>query len=107
MRIEQPHQLGKAEARKRVEALVEELLREKLPAGVVLSELVKEWNADTMQFSFTAKKGFFGAKITGSLAVTDNQLNLEIELPSILKSFVPEDKIRDAIQQKLASVCRD
>lgn len=104
MRIEQQHNLGKAEAIRRINVLVEDLLRREPPAGVKVTDVAKNWTGDGLQFSVTAKKGFFGATITGTVQVTDVLVTLEAVLPGILTAFISEDKIRGDVQGQLAKV---
>ena len=104
MRIEQKHTLGREEAIRRITVVVADLLHREPPGGVKVSEVTKSWTGDTMQFSFTAKKGFFGATISGTVQVADTLVTLEAALPGILTAFVPEEKISGDVQGQLAKV---
>ena len=104
MRIEQKHTLGREEAIRRINVFVEDLLRKEPPAGVKVTEVTKNWTGDSMRFSFTAKKGFFGATIAGTVQVADTLVTLEAELPGILTAFVPEEKISGDVRGQLAKV---
>lgn len=104
MHIEQAHALGQAEATRRLDACADELLSREFPAGVKVSGLSRTWSGGTMPFSFTAKKGFFGAKISGVIRATDQLVTLDAELPGIVTALVPEEKIRGELQAQLARV---
>lgn len=102
MHIEQAHALGQAEAIRRIKHFGEELQRKELPAGVVLKEVNTVWQGNEMTFSFTAKKGFFGATVTGVMVVADDLVVMDAVLPGILTAFMPEAKIRAELQGELA-----
>ena len=104
MHVEQRHNLGRAEAVRRINAGVEELLGRDLPAGVVVTGVSRTWSEDTMRFSFTAKKGFFGVPISGVVQVTEDLAALDAELPGLLSAFIPEEKIRGDLQTRLAQI---
>ena len=104
MHVEQTYNLGRAEAIRRIDAGVEELLQKDLPAGVAVTGFSKTWAEDTMRFSFTARKGFFGATISGVVLVTEELVALDAELPGVLTAFVPEAKIRENLQQELGRI---
>jgi Putative polyhydroxyalkanoic acid system protein (PHA_gran_rgn) len=101
MRIERPHKVGKPEAIRRLDQFPEELKRRELPAGVVITEASKSWSGDVMTFSFATKKGFLGTTIPGTVQVKDSSLVLDLDVPGIVTTFVPEEKIREAINKEL------
>lgn len=106
MHIEQSHQLGKDEVRKRADQLTDNLINMPIPGGVSIGDISKQWNGDTMDFSFRASQGFFGANISGSVQVTDNNVALDVNVPPILSTFISEDKIKAMIQNKMAETLR-
>jgi hypothetical protein len=93
MHVEQRHNLGREEAVRRINAGVEELLGQDLPAGVVVTGVSRTWSEDTMRFSFTAKKGFFGVPISGAVQVTEDLAALDAELPGLLTAWCPNIRI--------------
>jgi hypothetical protein len=54
-----------------------------------------------MRFSFKAKKGFIGATISGEIVVNDDSVVIDFELPKLVKTFVSEEDVRDAIKERL------
>jgi hypothetical protein len=99
--IERNHHVGKAEAIRKINALLDDLMRQRPPAGVTIKEVSRNWSDDTLQFSVQAKKGFLGTTLSGVLRVNDNSVVLDCDLPGLVAAFVPEDKIRDAVHQQL------
>jgi putative polyhydroxyalkanoate system protein len=68
-----PHQLGRAQARQRIQTEINQL---KQQYGA-LGQLQETWNGDKM--AFTLSTG--GVTVTGHLDVQDRVVNLEVPLP--------------------------
>jgi hypothetical protein len=101
MRIEHPHAVGQAEAVRRLEGALGQVLSRPLPAGIELQDAQRSWNGGRMAFSFKAKKGFFSTTIGGIVEVTDTAVVIDAPLPAMVSSFFGEDRIRDRIAQEL------
>jgi putative polyhydroxyalkanoate system protein len=87
-----PHQLGRAEARSRIEqgfGRIEQQL-----AGGGQAKVDKRWDGDTMTFTALA----MGQTITGALHVLDQEIKLDIVLPGFL-SFLA-GKVKDKVQKE-------
>lgn len=87
-----PHQLGKAEALKRIEegfGRIEQQL-----AGGTAAKVDKSWAGDTMNFSAVA----MGQTITGAVHVHDQEIKLDVVLPGILGMLA--GKVRDKVQKE-------
>ncbi|HEV2693747.1 MAG TPA: polyhydroxyalkanoic acid system family protein [Verrucomicrobiae bacterium] len=100
------HTLGKAEAIRRIDDMIEEAMRKGPPAGVTVADFSKAWSGDTLRISFQAKKGFFGVTIAGAVQVADELVTMDAELPGLLTAFVPEEKIRGDIQKQFAQILK-
>lgn len=72
-----PHQLDRAEARKRTQEWIDQYRQQ---YGGTLGHLQEHWNGDTMDFTFVA----MGVPITGHAFVEDRAVRLEVELPWML-----------------------
>ena len=72
-----PHQLGKAEARRRIEAGFGRLGDQF--GGQGLAQLHKSWSDDRMSFSAQV----LGQAISGRLQVLDETIDLEVDLPAL------------------------
>ena len=72
-----PHQLGRAEARRRFEASFAEAIRQLPGSGGAYSE---RWDGDRLTFSV----GAMGQTVAGVVNVLDTAVTLEIELPVVL-----------------------
>src|SRR4051812_39518980 len=91
-----PHELGRAEARRRIDEGVGRLMSQ---IGAV-GELTRAWEGDTLRFSLRA----IGQVITGTVAVADREARLEVDLPGIFAMVANKLKgrLRDEGQVLLA-----
>jgi len=71
-----PHQLGRAEARRRIETSFVTVLRQ-LPGG---SSCTEHWEGDRLSFSV----GGMGQAISGAVEVLDATVTIQIQLPGML-----------------------
>jgi hypothetical protein len=77
-----PHQLGQAEARRRLESGFSSL-REQMTGGLPLVSLQERWEADCLHF----QGGALGQKVTGRLEVLADAVRIELDLPEILAAI--------------------
>lgn len=72
-----PHQLGAAEARRRIEEGFGQLLNQ---AGGAIKDVQKTWTGDALSFSAQA----VGQPISGVLTVFNDSVRMDIVLPGLL-----------------------
>ena len=72
-----PHQLGRAEARRRIESGFANLIGQ-MPGGASASS--ERWDGDRLTFRFAV----MGQTVDGIVDVLDAAVTMEIELPGIL-----------------------
>lgn len=91
--ISLPHQLGRAEARRRLEGGFARLVDQLPGAGSACSQ---HWDGDRLSFGVTA----MGQKVSGVIEVLDASVLMEIELPGILGVLANglKDRLRKAGQ---------
>ena len=106
MHIERPHQLGQAEAIRRIDTFLDNLMQRPLPGGVTIQDPSKTWAGHVMTFSFKAKKGWVGATIAGTLRVEEQTVVLDSALPGMVTAFLHEDQIRASISEQLDGILR-
>ena len=80
MRVVYSHQLGKEEARARLERIIPEMLAQ---YGHQVLELEYTWSGETMRYSFRAA----GRNISGTLTMNESEVVLEMELPFMARPF--------------------
>jgi Putative polyhydroxyalkanoic acid system protein (PHA_gran_rgn) len=101
MHIERRHNVGKEEAIHKINTFLDDLMRRQFPGDVTIKEPSRSWSDDAMRFSFKAKKGFFGATISGVIRVNDDSVIMDSDLPGVVTAFVSEDNIRNVINEQL------
>ena len=106
MHLEISHSLGQQEAIKRIDAWVEQVQATPLPAGVAITDLNRNWSSNVLTVSFRAKKGFFGATITGRATVHDNIVAIDIDLPAMLTALLSTAKIEEGIRNQVRPLLR-
>jgi len=72
-----PHQLGRAEARRRIESGFAKIIHQLPGSGGAYSE---RWDGDRLTFSVSA----IGQSVAGVVNVLDAAVTIEIELPGVL-----------------------
>jgi hypothetical protein len=72
-----PHQLGRAEARRRIETGFASILRQLPGSG---STCIERWDADRLTFSVTE----MGQTVSGTVDVLDAAVTMDIQLPGVL-----------------------
>jgi hypothetical protein len=88
--VDIPHQLGRAEARRRVEAGFGQLAGW-IPGGAVSAH---RWEGDSLHFQV----GAMGVQVAARLDVGDKAVHAHLELPAFLGSFAPQ--IQEKLRQK-------
>jgi hypothetical protein len=87
-----PHQLGRAEARRRIDEGFADLSRH-LGAGAV-GQVERAWQDDRMSFAFTT----LGQAISGHVAVADTTVVVEVLLPGFLAMIA--GKVTGAVKKE-------
>jgi len=86
-----PHELGRAEARRRVDEGFANFARH---MGAVTGALTKSWSGDRLSFTFQA----LGQAISGVIDVEDTAIRLELLLPSLLALIA--DKLKGRLREE-------
>jgi hypothetical protein len=87
-----PHELGAAEARRRLDEGIGRMMEQSGAGGI--AKLDKRWEGDRMSFSAKA----LGQGITGRLDVLDREIRMEVDLPTFLA--VIADKIKGRLRKE-------
>lgn len=85
-----PHELGRAEARRRID---EGLGRLTSQIGAV-GEIRQDWEGDTLRFSLQA----IGQTVSGTIAVAERDVRLEVHLPGIFAMIA--NKVKGRLQSE-------
>jgi hypothetical protein len=84
-----PHQLGKSEAKRRIQSHIATLRQQH---AALFSNLTEQWTGDTMTFSLTA----LAQTISGRLVVEEHAVQVAVSLPWIFQAL--ESAIRPQIE---------
>lgn len=85
-----PHELGRAEARRRIDEGVGRLVGQFAAVG----DVQRAWDGDTLRFSVTT----MGQAISGLIEVADRAVRLEVTLPGLLAMIA--GKVRGRIEKE-------
>jgi len=85
-----PHQLGRAEARRRIEAGFANILQQLPGSGGTCSQ---RWDGDRLTFGVTA----MGQTVAGVIDVLDAAVTMEIELPGVFGMLA--NGLKDRLQK--------
>jgi len=106
MRITVSHEKGKAEAIRAVDKATEQVLRPIFSGPLKMSDVQKQWNGSTMDFSLTAGLGAaVRVPIKGSILVTDSDITINVDLPTFLENLLP-DSIRTGVQSAVRGLLK-
>jgi putative polyhydroxyalkanoate system protein len=86
-----PHQLSRAEVKRRIEDLVERLRNQR---GAFLENIQETWTGDAMRFSLSA----VGQQLSGDLAVDDHAVHVNVALPWFFSMLA--GTVKQAIEQR-------
>ena len=88
-----PHQLGRAEARRRIETGFAKMLGQLPGAG---GSLTQRWDGDRLSFGFAG----MGQTVSGTVDVLENAVAMELQLPAVLAMIAGgfKDRIHKAGQ---------
>lgn len=78
-----PHQLGRAEARRRIEEGFGKMQQQMSGGMGAMLAWQQRWDGDRLNF----EAGGLGQKLTGRLDVADDAVRIEIDLPEILAAL--------------------
>lgn len=98
--VRESHNLGAAEARRRIDEYASELADSTFP-GVSIEDVEKNWDGSTLEISFKASKGFFSKRITGSMLVEETAVTLEVDVPDLVFALVPQPQVESLVGEKL------
>jgi hypothetical protein len=99
MKLTLPHYTSQKIAIQTIDQELNKYLNYKFP-GLEIIDPEKKWDNNIMRFSFTVEKMFLTLEFSGNLIVTDQEAILEGDLPAIVTTFIPEEKIKETIKKK-------
>jgi hypothetical protein len=99
MRVTVSHDKGKEEAMRIVNGATDQILRPMLSGPLKMSDVRKEWNGSTLNFSVMASvRGAISVPITGSILVTEQDITVVCSLPLLLEKLLPQKGVTAGVQ---------
>ncbi|HSR09453.1 MAG TPA: polyhydroxyalkanoic acid system family protein [Bryobacteraceae bacterium] len=99
MRITIAHNKGRERMIQMVDRAFDEVFKGVAQVPVTIANQQKSWQGPLMTFSLIAKMGFINP-ISGTVAVTDNDVTFDADL-GMLAKLIPAEKIQTALQTRL------
>lgn len=101
MRVTVSHNKGVEGAKKIVNDSAEQLLSSTATSPVTITDVQRRWEGSTMYFSFTGRMGILSAPIKGLVECRDAEVMVDVELPGVLKHFIPEEKVKQQVEGRV------
>ena len=101
-----PHHKTRQEVVDKLDAAVTQLFQHPQLGSVEIVDPKKEWSGSTMTFSVTGRMGFIKVPLSGTAVVDDQNVTVTCDLPSMVKNFVGEDKVRAGITEKVTELIK-
>jgi hypothetical protein len=101
MLIEHPYSFDKNSARNNIDDYIDKLKDLQFPGNFKITELLKSWSDNEMQYSLCLKQGSIERRIKGILRLKDDMIIINFELPEVVKNFIKEEKLESLIKMHL------
>lgn len=101
MRFTVSHNKSREDAARIVEDTITNLLEAELPRPFRMAGMRKQWSNSMLQFQTAVAMGPLRMPITGTVDVRDTEVVIEIELPPLLSKFIPEEKLKEAVEARI------
>ena len=99
MRITIAHNQGRERMVQMVDRAFDEVFKGVAQVPVTIANQQKSWQGPLMTFSLIAKMGFINP-ISGTVAVTDNDVTFDADL-GMLAKLIPAEKVQTALKTRL------
>ena len=106
MRVTVSHDKGTEEAKRIVNDAADQILRPLFSGPLQMSNVQKQWNGSTLDFSLTAGVGAIAVPIQGSIMVTDHDITIDCKLPSFLDKLLPESTVKAGVQAAIRGLLK-
>ncbi len=105
MRMTISHTKTKQEVMQLVDRSFDDLFRGIGTMPIQLVEEQRSWQGSTLSFSISAKMGFMGTPIKGTIEVTDRDLTIDADL-GLFERLLPAAKVRDSLSSSIRGLLR-
>jgi hypothetical protein len=66
-----------------------------------MTEMRKQWAGSTLNFQTAVALGPLRLPVRGAVEVSDTEVVIDIELPPLLSKFIPEHRLREAVEARI------
>jgi hypothetical protein len=103
MRVTVSHDKGLDGIVRSVNDQSDQLLKQVAASGgpMQVTDVVRQWNGNVMHYEFIGRVGIFSAPIKGDVICGEKEVTIDIELPGMVKNFLPEDKLRAQVESRV------
>ena len=107
MRITVSHDKGKDEAIRIVNDAADQMLRPLFSGPLRMSNVRKQWNGSTLDFSLSAGVGgAIAVPINGSIIVTERDITIDCALPAFIDRLLPESGLKAGVQAAIRGLLK-
>lgn len=105
MRITVSHSRPKEQVKAAVDHSFDELFRGVTVIPLQITNEQRNWNGDTLKFSFSASVGFLNTPIKGTVEVTERDLTIDADL-GLLERLLPGTRARPVLEEKIRGLLK-
>lgn len=101
MRVTVSHNKSPEDIKRQVDRSFDDIFKG-MPIGPVqITDEQRTWAGSTLNFTFNARAAFMVIPIKGFILVEQKQVTIEVDLPSFLNQFIPEEKMKTAVEGRV------
>jgi hypothetical protein len=75
-------------------------------APLQITDERRNWSGNTMFFTFNARVAFMVFPVKGSFQVTPSEVIVEIDLPPLIATLIPEPKLKSGLETGVKGLLR-
>jgi hypothetical protein len=101
MRVTVSHNKNPQEVIRSVDRGFDEIFKGMPMGPIQITDEQRTWVGSTLNFSFNANAGFMKIPVKGIVQVEETQVTIDVDLPSFISQFFPEEKIKTVLQDRV------
>ena len=101
MRVTVSHNQPKQEVIERIDRGLDDIFKGATGGMVQITDEQRSWVGDQLNFSFNARAAFMTIPIKGLVLVENHLVTIDVDLPSFVNNFLPEQKMATGIENRV------
>jgi hypothetical protein len=98
MRITVSHSKNPEELKRSIDQGFDDIFKG-LPVGPIqITDEQRTWAGNILTFAFNARTAMLTVPVRGWIQVDPQLVTVEVELPAFLEKFIPEDKVKNSVE---------